>query len=97
MGNIGHAHACAPALVRQSVTYLFMYFPQVLKMAEWPLLTHSIKVCLYYSGWQSMYYPEHRGIHLCMQMDLLIRCLDICFTDHQRKYNTKNLVHKELH
>jgi len=44
-----------------------MYFPQVLKMAVWLLLTHQHQgICPYYSSWQSMYLPEHRGTHLCM-------------------------------
>jgi hypothetical protein len=62
-----HTHMHAHALFQQLVACLFMYFPQVLKIAVWLLLTHQHQsICLYYSGWQSTYFPEHRGIHLCM-------------------------------
>jgi len=62
-----HARTHVHALVRQLVACLFMYFPQVLKMAQWLLLSHQHQgICPYYSGWQSMYFQEHRGIHLCM-------------------------------
>jgi hypothetical protein len=57
--TVWHAHtthtdtsAYVHAFVRQLIACLFMYFPQVLKMAEGLLLTHQHQgICPYYSGW----------------------------------------------
>ena len=59
-----HTHTCAR--LGSTVSSLLVHvFPH--KCCRWQLLTHQHQgICLYYSGWQSMYFPEHTAIHLCV-------------------------------